>query len=1053
MNLRREIFLALVSVLHLAVAGPRIYSITPAGGPVLGDTSITIVGHDLQNIECVFDLPKSYTTQRPPEVGTVCKYDPQADDAGFKCTCLTPPAPRLSELQQQVDPNTGAVTEVWVALTDYMPVGVTVKPRGVLKADFAPFDTIFTYYDLNKLVNVTSILPTSGHPELETVVTVTGNGFVDHSGGDGIYCSFPGPNWDPLLSPAAAIWPYEDYTVRATLLSSTSLLCTIPPLGNNSDPVFVEVCLSGHPDRASQYGRARRDDFCTSSLVRFDYVDQVKTNLTLWNSSVLAGPVAGGTAIRVFGKYGFTDPISLSPDIEGLPDHGRPTCVFGYGLGRGAPRPPTKFATTPAKLLGAEPLRFHLITNEFVKGDNSTVSAPLGRRRMCTPDETQYNGNERTVCSCKFAIALDPIVPPCGCGCRDLLRRTLPASDFDMCVNRAPAALQDTEPDIQCGPIPNKYHRRLDAKPALSATCASPPFDVAGLVEFEFAPAGDVRSTSNSKAQAVDFTFYEASFGSVSPLGVPLEGGTRFTVQGMNIHAFGTGRRTGAVNIYGSPSQVREYEAKPVCFIGSRAREVGADLLNCQPTVEGWSKAVEGAAGVVSGCTTLRCFPAPPTSEEASLPLLVALNGQWDSATVVAQLSTFDNNAVAISLLTPSAGPLAGGTRIDLNGAGFVDLGGGATCLLVVDASFRIELPATVISSSEAACTPTATPAAGIGARAVTIGIVLNGDVATARYADEVSARTFYFVDLGSVRINAVHPPAGPLAGGTTILLRGSGMTACAGTVCPQPPICIFELPGYSIQGPVVAAAAAAAANPIPGSQQRTVHVTGSVKPRGGVHVVQCDAPPSGLTTEDATGIQLPPAALATKIRVALLGYLARSGEPTTLLNDMPTFSYFDAAVKTALPRGGPPNGGTVVTIQGRNLVTSYVSPTQYFPEGGSRFLDTKVSASHLPCRVISCATSCATSCAVSCAVSYVILRRQWISAFPFSERIRLTYLPATHAAPFRLSASSRPHRHRRTGPPLKSTRPSSSRESPRRRPASFQGSVCAAQRHDSRWS
>ena len=200
-------------------------------------------------------------------------------------------------------------------------------------------------------------------------------------------------------------------------------------------------------------------------------------------------------------------------------------------------------------------------------------------------------------------------------------------------------------------------------------------------------------------------------------------------------------------------------------------------------------------------------------------------------------------------------------------------------------------------------------------------------------------------------------------------------MTACAGTVCPQPPICIFELPGYSIQGPVAAAAAAAAANPIPGSQQRTVHVTGSVKPRGGVHVVQCDAPPSGLTTEDATGIQLPPAALATKIRVALLGYLARSGEPTTLLNDMPTFSYFDAAVKTALPRGGPPNGGTVVTIQGRNLVTSYVSPTQYFPEGGSRFLDTKVSASHLPCRVISCATSCATSCAVSCAVSSAVLR------------------------------------------------------------------------------
>ena len=922
---------------HAAAAGPRIYSLTPSGGPVLGDTAITVVGHDLENIECVFALPSTYIRDRPPSVGAICQYNAQADDAGFRCVCVAPPAPRLARLQDVLDEETGATTQAYVAVSDYLPVGVTVKPLSSRKADFAPFDTIFNYYDLNRLVNVTSVEPSAGHPELDTLVTVRGNGFVDHSGGEGVYCSFPGPNWDAFLSPSSPEFPWEDFTTKATLLDSSSLLCTIPPMGNNSDPVFIEVCLSGHPDRASTFGRVRRDDFCTSSLVRFDYIDQVKTNLTLWNTSVIAGPVAGGTAIRMFGKYGFTNFLTLAPDVDGLPDHGRPTCVFGKGLGRGVPRPPTEYVTSPATLLGAKPLRYHLITNDFVKGDNSTVSASIGRRNMCLPDEAQYNGDARTLCSCKFALALAPITPPCGCGCRDLLKRNLPDSDFDMCVNRAPLALQDTEPDIQCGPLASAYHRRLAAVPALSATCHTPPYAKAGVVEVEFAPGGEARSTSNSKAQAVDFRYYDAAFGSVSPLAAPLEGGSRFVVQGNNLAAFATGTRTGAFNIYGVPSQVREYDATPRCFIGSRAAAVGAELLDCETLIDGW---MQGSGTPASGCQRIRCFPAPPTTTSgASLPLMVSLNGQYDSATAVAQLSTFDNDAVSISLMTPSAGPLAGGVRIELSGAGFVDLGG-ATCILSVSNSFQIELPATITSASLAACTPQSIHAAGIGAKAVSVGIVLNGDLATARFAASQAARTFYFVDLNAVRIDAVHPPAGPIRGGTTILLRGSGFTACGGSVCPQPPMCLFDLPGYSLPGPAAAAAAAAANQPLPGSEPRTVTVTGTVKQRLGAYTLHCDAPPPGVTTEDATEVPLPASALSTKIRIAFLGYLARPGEPSMMLSAVPTFRYYDAAVHTAHPSGGPPDGGTSVTLGGRALLGSFVPPTQYFPDGGSPALD-----------------------------------------------------------------------------------------------------------------
>ena len=40
-------------------------------------------------------------------------------------------------------------------------------------------------------------------------------------------------------------------------------------MGNNTSPVFLELCLSGHPDWASAGGRKDRDRYCTSSLVRF----------------------------------------------------------------------------------------------------------------------------------------------------------------------------------------------------------------------------------------------------------------------------------------------------------------------------------------------------------------------------------------------------------------------------------------------------------------------------------------------------------------------------------------------------------------------------------------------------------------------------------------------------------------------------------------------------------------------------------------------------------------------------------------------------------------
>ena len=109
-------------------------------------------------------------------------------------------------------------------------------------------------------------------------------------------------------------------------------------MGNNSDPVFLEVCIGGHPDEASQYGRSYRDEFCTSSLHLFEWVDMDWRNFTIWNSSTIAGPVAGGTEVSL------TTRDTYHP-TGGVISYGKPTCLFD-----GQP--------APAKLHGYQPKRF-----------------------------------------------------------------------------------------------------------------------------------------------------------------------------------------------------------------------------------------------------------------------------------------------------------------------------------------------------------------------------------------------------------------------------------------------------------------------------------------------------------------------------------------------------------------------------------------------------------------------------------------------------------------------------------------------------------------------
>ena len=539
-----------------AGAGFQVQAVHPLGGPVGGDTSVTVTGYGLAGVECEFVKEGAPGTVPEPK-RSMCKFDAKAPDLGRSCVCSAPKAPRFEQTTEVTD-NLGVVTKVVTPIGDFLPGPVIVTAvTSEAEQDWSPFVARFTYIEYNKEVYVDSIEPWGGHPELYTLVTVTGSGFVDW--GAGVFCSFPGPDFDPFLPTFDPEYDHKEFVSPATLVSEKQLLCTIPPLANNSDPVFVEVCVTGHPDHASVFGRMRRDDFCTASLTRFDYADTPYTNLTLWNSSVVAGPVDGGTIVDVFGRYGFIDALSLSPETIGLLDFGRPACVWGRNLGSSMARAGRieDWATSPAKPIGAQPLLFY----RDAAGVNETMRANVGRRAMCKAlGDGQHYSDERAYCSCH---GTEPNginagkVPPCGCGCRGLLRLTQSESitEYDFCIDRGPPMM----PDISCGPPPRPdlWHRRIPAQPAPYARCVAPRVPgKPGWYQLEYSPFGDHRSTSNSIEQLTNYLYYDAAYDPATPTGMPLTGGTVFEVTGDNFSPFNSISLQGAANIYGIVSQV-----------------------------------------------------------------------------------------------------------------------------------------------------------------------------------------------------------------------------------------------------------------------------------------------------------------------------------------------------------------------------------------------------------------------------------------------------------------------------------------------------------------
>jgi subtilase family serine protease len=119
--------------------------------------------------------------------------------------------------------------------------------------------------------------------------------------------------------------------------------------------------------------------------------------------------------------------------------------------------------------------------------------------------------------------------------------------------------------------------------------------------------------------------------------------------------------------------------------------------------------------------------------------------------------------APQVSGLSPSSGPLAGGTSVTITGAGFRT---GATVSFGTMAASNV----VVVSSSEITATAPAVGTAGPGTRNVLVSTA-------AGTSAKVAADQFTYT---GPAVSKVSPSSGPLAGGTAVTITGAGFTSGA---------------------------------------------------------------------------------------------------------------------------------------------------------------------------------------------------------------------------------------------------------------------------------
>ncbi|WP_182481368.1 IPT/TIG domain-containing protein [Nocardioides immobilis] len=349
-------------------------------------------------------------------------------------------------------------------------------------------------------------------------------------------------------------------------------------------------------------------------------------------------------------------------------------------------------------------------------------------------------------------------------------------------------------------------------------------------------------------------------------------------------------------------------------------------------TKVGFGQAGQAASFTVDSATQITAIsPASATTGARAITVTTAAGR---SAYVDAGRFTYTAPAPAITAIAPSSGPIEGGTSVVITGTGFT----GATRVVFGQAG-----PATSFTVDSATQITAISPAsATTGARAITV------TTAGGRSAYVDAGRFTYTAPAPA--ITGIAPSSGPIEGGTSVVITGTGFTGATkvvfGTAGPatsftvdsatqitaiSPPsattgvraITVTTVGGpsayvdagrftYTAPAPAITAIAPSS-GPLSGGT--TVVITGTAF-TGATKVVFGQAgPATSFTVDSATRITAisPPSATAGARAITV----TTVGGPSAYV-DAGRFTYVAAPAITAIaPSSGPLNGGTSVVITG----------------------------------------------------------------------------------------------------------------------------------------
>jgi hypothetical protein len=721
------------------MAAPAVTTITPTNGPMAGGTLVTITGTNLTGATLV-------------DFGTLAATNVVVDSP----TQITATSPE--EVAGTVD--------------------VTVASPGGVSAT-SPADQ-FAYL---AVPTVTAVSPAAGPLAGGTSVTITGTGFTVAAGVDfgaiaATNVTVVSPTQITATSPAEAAGTVN---ITVTTFGGVSASSPADHFAYAAAPVVLIVSPAAGPSSGGTPVTITGTGFTAATAVYFNAF--AATNVTVVSPTQITATSpaeAAGTVDVIVAAPGGSSATSPADQFTFVPAPD----VTGVSPAAGPLAGGTKVTITGVNFAGATALYFGttLATNLVVDSPAQiTATDPAELAGAVDVTVVTADGFSGTSLADQFTYMAAPTVTGLSPTAGPLAGKTtvtITGAGF------TGATVVDFGTTAASHVIINSPTQIL----------ATDPAEAAGTVNVTVTGPGGVSTIS----PADQFTYAPApTVTAVSPASGPLAGGTTVTITGTGFSGapvvdFGLKAATNVVVV--SPTQITA--ASPAGAVGTVNVTVTApggtsatsatDVFTyvAAPTVT----SVAPGQGVAAGGTAVTITGAHFNGATVvDFGTVAAAHLFFDSATQITATSpaelagTVDVTVTTpggvsaassadrftylalptVMSVSPTAGPLAGGTTVTIIGAGF-------TAATVVDfgtkaaASFKVVSPTQITATS---------PAEAAGT--VDMTVTGPGGVSTISRADQ-------FTYLAAPTVTAVNPTAGPMAGGTTVTITGTGFSGAS---------------------------------------------------------------------------------------------------------------------------------------------------------------------------------------------------------------------------------------------------------------------------------